>query len=236
MTGWLEIAAVAFVAQLAVLPGEKAQYIIAGLATRYSPWTVVSAASAAFGGWTALEILFGRALQSALSPTALDALTGALFAAFAVVLFRSVPEEGDPEAVAERTDGGVAGIAPEFDAPTVFGRDLSERLGGFVPIFAMMAVGEFGDKTQLVTIGLAAKYGASSAIWAGEMLAIVPVSIANALLFRRFAHRISLRKAHLLGAALFALFAADTFLSVVTGFSVWEAFVGSVSHAVAGLA
>ena len=31
MTGWLEIAVIAFVAQVAVLPGEKVQYIIAGL-------------------------------------------------------------------------------------------------------------------------------------------------------------------------------------------------------------
>ena len=235
MTGWAEIAAVAFVAQLAVLPGEKVQYIIAGLATRYDPWVVVSAAGTAFAGWTALEILFGRALQRALSPTLLDALTGIMFAVFAVLLFRSVPEASDPEAVARQTDGGVAGIAPNVDAPTVFGRDLSDAFGGFVPIFGMMAVGEFGDKTQLVTIGLAARYGASPAIWVGEMLAIVPVSMANAFFFRKFAHRIDLRKAHLFGAALFAFFAADTFLSVVTGFSVWESFVGAVSHAVAGL-
>ncbi len=235
MSGWIEIATVAFVAQLAVLPGEKVQFIIAGLSTRYSPWTVVGAAGLAFAGWTTLEILFGRALQTALSPTLLNVLTGGLFLLFAVLLYRSIPAAEDPASIARQTDGGVAGIAPNVDAPTVFGYDLSESFDGFVPIFLLMATGEFGDKTQLVTIGLAAQYGATSAIWVGEMLAIVPVSLANAFFFHRFSHRVDLRKAHLLGAALFAFFALDTFLSVFTGFSVWETFMGSVSGAVEGL-
>ncbi|KYH25946.1 hypothetical protein HAPAU_26250 [Halalkalicoccus paucihalophilus] len=235
MTGWVEIAVVAFVAQLAVLPGEKVQFIIAGLSTRYSPWTVVGAASLAFAGWTALEILFGRALQTALSPMVLSLVTGGLFSLFAVLLYRSIPSAEDPASIAQRTDGGVAGITPTIDAPTVFGYDLSESFGGFVPIFLLMATGEFGDKTQLVTIGLAAQYGATSAIWVGEMLAIVPVSLANAFFFHKFSHRVDLRKAHLFGAALFAFFAADTFLSVITGVSIWEAFIGTVSGIATGL-
>lgn len=112
------------------------------------------------------------------------------------------------------------------------GHDLSESLGGFVPIFLLMAAGEFGDKTHLVTIGLAAQYGATSAIWVGEMVAIIPVSLANAFFFHRFAHRVDVRKAHLLGVALFAFFAFDTFLAVFTGFSIWGSFIGSVSEAV----
>uniref|UniRef100_UPI0013CF04E2 TMEM165/GDT1 family protein n=1 Tax=Halalkalicoccus subterraneus TaxID=2675002 RepID=UPI0013CF04E2 len=97
------------------------------------------------------------------------------------------------------------------------------------------ATGEFGDKTQLVTIGLAAQYGATSAIWAGEMLAIIPVSLANALFFHRFSRRVDLRKAHLVGAALFALFALDAFLSLLTGVSVWETAVGHISGVVSGV-
>ncbi|ELK54967.1 hypothetical protein D320_07214, partial [Haloferax sp. BAB-2207] len=97
------------------------------------------------------------------------------------------------------------------------------------------AAGEFGDKTQLVTIGLAVQYGATSAIWAGEMLAIIPVSIANAYFFHRFSHRFDTRKAYLGAAGLFAFFAADTLLSLATGFSVWETLVGTASDAVLAL-
>jgi len=235
VTGWLEILTVAFVAQLVVLPGEKVQFIIAGLSTRYNPLVVVSAAGTAFAGWTALEILFGEALQRALPPVVLDGLTAALFAVFAVLLYRSAPSGGEPERVdPAATDGGIAALDGDFQ-PTVFGREVPDALGGFVPIFAMMAAGEFGDKTQLVTIGLAAQYGAHPAIWAGEMLAIIPVSLANAFFFHKFSHRLDLRKAHFFSAGLFAFFAADTVSSIVTGFSVWETVVGAVSAAVLAL-
>jgi putative Ca2+/H+ antiporter (TMEM165/GDT1 family) len=99
----------------------------------------------------------------------------------------------------------------------------------------MMAVGEFGDKTQLVTIGLAVQYGAHPGIWAGEMLAIVPVSLANAYVFHRFSHRFDVRKAHLFGAALFGFFAADTVLAMATGFSVWETVVSAAADAILAL-
>ena len=235
MTGWTEILVVAFVAQLAVLPGEKVQFIIAGLATRYDPKVVVAAAGSAFAGWTVLEILFGQALRTALPPTVLDALTAGLFLLFAVLLWRSAPDDhATAEEMATRTDGGFL-ASPDVDLPTVYGRDLSTAAGGFLPIFAMMAFGEFGDKTQLITVGLAAQYGASPAIWAGEMLAILPVSLANAYFFHKFSHRFDVRRAHLFAAGLFAFFAADTVLAIATGFSVWETFVTAASTAVVGL-
>jgi putative Ca2+/H+ antiporter (TMEM165/GDT1 family) len=230
----LEILTVAFVAQLVVLPGEKVQFIIAGLSTRYNPLVVVSAAGAAFAGWTVLEILFGGALQRALPPVVLDGLTATLFLVFAVLLYRSAPDGGTVDADPTSTDGGFVSLTADLE-PTVFGREVPDALGGFLPIFVMMAAGEFGDKTQLVTIGLAAQYGAHPAIWAGEMLAIIPVSLANAFFFHRFSHRFDVRKAHYFSAGLFAFFAGDTVLSVATGFSVWETVVSVASTAITGL-
>ncbi|MFW6376636.1 MAG: TMEM165/GDT1 family protein [archaeon] len=244
MTGFVEILVAAFVLQLSVLPGEKVQFIIAGLSTKFNPFVVVAAAGSAFAGWTAVELVVGEALMRALPGIALDGITGGLFLLFAYLLYRSTP---DPDADhtwqgQAETDGGVlstSGSELEFN-PTVFGREVPERFGTFVPIFAMMAAGEFGDKTQLVTIGLAAQYGAHPAIWAGEMLAIIPVSLANALFFHRFSHRFDMRKAHLFGASLFAFFGLDTFLAIVTGlsgesFSVWETVVNTLSGVIVPL-
>jgi putative Ca2+/H+ antiporter (TMEM165/GDT1 family) len=238
MTSFLEIVAVAAIAQLTVLPGEKVQFIIAGLSTRFKPLLVVAAAGTAFAGWTVLEILFGQALQQALPGVILDGITAALFLLFAVLLVRSAP--GGPDVSVEsgtQTDGGVgtriADIDSEFEA---FGYTVSGQLGEFLTIFAMMAAGEFGDKTQLVTIGLAAQYGASAAIWAGEMLVIIPVSLANAYFFHTFSHRFDIRKAHYAGATLFAFFGLDTILGIATGpeavfghNSLWEAIVSVFS-------
>lgn len=58
---------IAFLAQLAVLPGETVQFIIAGLSTRYDPLGVVAATSVAFAGSTALEIWFAGLFREALS-------------------------------------------------------------------------------------------------------------------------------------------------------------------------
>ncbi|WP_158057554.1 TMEM165/GDT1 family protein [Halorussus halophilus] len=229
MTTWVEVLTLAFATQLAVLPGEKVQFIIAGLSTRYKPWLVVSAAGAAFALWTAVEIWVGEALTRLLPGIYLDALTASLFLLFAVQLLRSMPEKDTPGSV--ETDG--SGIDVSGLLPSRFqNRDLSEsgEYGAFAPIFAMMAFGEFGDKTQIVTIGLAAQYGAHTAIWAGEMLAIIPVSIANAYFFHTFSHKLDMRKAHVASAALFAFFAGDFFLRLLFDFSVWETAVQAMAN------
>jgi len=239
MVGFAEIVVIAAVAQLAVLPGEKVQFIIAGLSTRYPPLLVVGAASTAFAGWTALEIVFGEVIQQVLPGIVLDGVTAGLFLLFAVLLLRSVPDKGElpkqtPTEAAE-TDGGTA-LSPEINSNfDVMGHTVGGRVGEFLTIFTMMAAGEFGDKTQLITIGLAAQYGATPGIWVGEMLAIIPVSLANAYFFHHFSNRFDVRKAHYAGAALFAFFGLDTVLSMATGFSVWETVVGTLSNAVLAL-
>jgi putative Ca2+/H+ antiporter (TMEM165/GDT1 family) len=231
MADFLTILIAAFVAQLAVLPGEKVQFIIAGLSTKYHPLGVVAAAGSAFAGWTVLEIWFGNALQQTLSPIVLDGISAGLFLLFAVLLVRSAPERGAEQSVA--TDGGV-GAVDDVQIPFT-NRTVPDAFGGYLPIFVLMATGEFGDKTQIVTIGLAAQYGASPAIWAGEMLAIIPVSLLNAYFFSRFTHLFDLRNTHFFAGGLFAFFGLDTLLAMVTGFSFWETAVELVSQALLAL-
>ncbi|MFB6070817.1 MAG: TMEM165/GDT1 family protein [Halanaeroarchaeum sp.] len=230
MTGWTEILLVAFTAQLAALPGEKVQFIIAGLSTKYDPAVVVGAAGTAFGLWTVVEIWVGNALRTLLPAAYLTAFTGGMFFLFAIWLYRSAPRAGESSV---ETDGGVLGdvTPPE----SVFGVEIPSYFRGFLPIFALMAAGEFGDKTQLVTIGIAATYGASPAIWAGEMLAIIPVSVANAVVFHRYSPKFDRRLAHLAGAALFAFFAVDSALSLTLGVSIWEEFVNALATAALSL-
>ncbi|WP_280537917.1 TMEM165/GDT1 family protein [Halopenitus sp. POP-27] len=259
MTTWMDVVVIAFLAQLAVLPGEKVQFIIAGLSTRYNPLLVVAAAGSAFAGWTVIEIAFGSYVQRLLPGVYLDLLTGVLFLFFAVALLRSAPPrsrtDGGTDGHSGRTDDPSSGTAdapggaadasmPDDDGGTsMLDGDLDVRvpylgwripnvLGGFLPIFALMAFGEFGDKTQLVTIGLAAQYPAfPTAIWAGEMAAIIPVSLLNAFVFFRFANRFDLRRAHHLAGAAFTFFGVDTLQAIVTGVSVWDTAVETVAAA-----
>ena len=208
MATFLEILLAAATLQLLVLPGEKVQMIIAGLSTKYEPLPVVAGASVAFAGWTALEVVFGEAVKGALLAVYLDGITAGLFLVFAGVLVRSARSVGRAEEEGLLADGGTveSNLVQRLDARLPAGME------GFLPAFSASAFGEFGDKTQLVTISLAVQYGATPAIWFGEMLVIVPFSLATAFVFNRGAHRLSptQRRWVLYGAAvLFLLFAVD---------------------------
>jgi len=229
MAGWLEVLVAAATLQLLVLPGEKVQMIIAGLSTKYNPYIVVAGAGVAFAGWTALEIVFGEALQRALPAVYLDVITGGLFLLFGVVLAYSALQldHGSSDGVA--TDGsgehgGQGGMEEESSLPGPRTDAITERVPegyrGFVPAFTISAFGEFGDKTQLVTIGLAVQYGAHPAIWVGEMLVIIPVSLATALVSHHLSHLFTVerrRYIYLGSAGLFFLFAADTAAQYLLG-------------------
>lgn len=224
MVTWIEVVIIAFFAQLTVLPGEKVQFIIAGLSTKYRPLVVVSAAGTAFASWTVLEVLLGNFLQEIFSQLILDILTGSLFLVFSYLLIQSAPKLGDN---LSETDGGMIGIKKDKIDITIpiLEWKIPRILGNFLPILVLMFVGEFGDKTQLVTIALASQYSFPSAIWVGEMLAILPISLINAYFFYNFSHKFDIRKAHFLGGILFAFFGIDTLQSKITGVSIWEVLV-----------
>ncbi|WP_254524121.1 TMEM165/GDT1 family protein [Natrinema caseinilyticum] len=226
---WIEIFATAFLLQLLALPGEKGQLVIAGLATTYNPYVVVAGAATAFGGWTALEILLGDALKGAVPVVYLDAVTAALFVFFAIwILYagekakagqaRPRTDSSDP-----RSDGDT--LQPDHDSDEgglllEAESGLSSSVGGYLSSFSAMGVAEFGDKTQLITISLAAQYGASPAIWVGEMLAIVPVSLATAVFFSRTTQVLNFTWVLRAAAAMFLLFASDIVAQYVFSVSV----------------
>ena len=207
MVGWIEVLVSAFFLQLLVLPGEKGQMVIAALATKYSPYVVVAGASTAFGGWTVIEILLGNALKGALPEVFLDGITAGLFVVFAAwILYTSTLDPDQSQDDDGFSDGETADLSEED--PTTLDV-VPSRYAGFVPSFSLMVFGEFGDKTQLITIGLAVQYGAHPAIWLGEMLAIVPVSLVTALFFSRTSRYINTRLVRYVAAGIFVLFAMD---------------------------
>ncbi|MFQ3319045.1 MAG: putative Ca2+/H+ antiporter (TMEM165/GDT1 family) [Natronomonas sp.] len=221
MAAWSEVLVTAFLLQLLALPGEKGQLVIAGLATRYNPYHVVAGAVTAFGGWTILEIVLGEALKAAFPQLYLDALTATMFVAFAgIILYSHHRYDGSGAFEPDVPDEPDEPVTTDGDATRVDLEETGSRAGGYVTAFSAMGFAEFGDKTQLVTIGLAVQYGAHPAIWIGEMLAIVPVSLMTALVFHRAARLLDRTWFHYTAAAMFLLFAADIGAEYAFGVSV----------------
>jgi putative Ca2+/H+ antiporter (TMEM165/GDT1 family) len=157
---------VAVTAYLAVLPAElpdKTMLACMILSSRYRPGFVFTGAAAAFAVQVVLAVAVGGAL-SLLPHRAVQALTAGAFTVGAVLLWR----EGRDQAETDDEDIGRDGV-----------RD------GFWPVasmsFAVVFLAEFGDLTQFLIVGLAARYhdplavgiGATLALWTAAGAAIV---------------------------------------------------------------
>ncbi|GGL69597.1 TMEM165/GDT1 family protein [Halocalculus aciditolerans] len=144
-------AVTAFVTNFLATFGDKGQLAVITLATIYDAKRVFLGAVTAFAAWNVVEVSVGSAVLGALPGGVTPLLTGALFVlvglwtcAQAYSLYTR-----DGEAVASDVFAGI------------FPGDLYDRLqgsGAFVISFVAIAIAEFGDKTQILTINLGATF------------------------------------------------------------------------------
>lgn len=136
------------------------------LATRGRPLAVWLGAAGAFAVHVAIAVTLGVAVERLLPHRATEALVAAVFAAGAAVALWPRRGEGDRiDAAGE--DPGVLRRAP--------------GLGPLPAAFVVIFVAEWGDLTQVLTAGLAARthaplsvaVGAVAALWAVAALAVV---------------------------------------------------------------
>lgn len=78
------------------------------------------------------------------------------------------------------------------------------RFGVFGTTLVAFFLAEMGDKTQIATVALAAKYTAFAAVVAGTTLGMMIANVPVVLLGERLAHRIPLRLTRAVAAAMFA--------------------------------
>jgi Ca2+/H+ antiporter, TMEM165/GDT1 family len=97
------------------------------------------------------------------------------------------------------------------DAPTD-GRGL--RLGVFGTTVLAFFLAEMGDKTQIATVALAARYPDLLAVVAGTTLGMMIANVPAVLLGDQVARRVSMTLVHGVAAALFAVLGVLTLLNV----------------------
>ena len=170
--------------------GDKTMLLALILAARYrQPWAIVAGIAVATLANHALAGWAGAWVASTVSPGVLKWAVVACFAA--VALWTLVPDKLD-----------------EDDAPK------PSRFGAFLATTVAFFIVEIGDKTQIATVVLAAKYAPLWQVVAGTSLGMLVANGPVVLLGHRYADRLPLKAARWAAAALFAALA------------VWVAVVG----------
>jgi len=91
------------------------------------------------------------------------------------------------------------------------------RYGAFLTTTTLFFLAEMGDKTQLATVALGAKYASLAAVAAGTTLGMMVANVPAVLLGEQLAQRFPLSKMRFVAAALFAIFGALILLKVDFG-------------------
>lgn len=88
------------------------------------------------------------------------------------------------------------------------------RLGVFASTVVAFFLAEMGDKTQIATVALAARYSDLSAVVVGTTLGMMLANVPAVYLGERVAQKVSMRAVHGIAAAVFVLLGAGALLNV----------------------
>lgn len=105
----------------------------------------------------------------------------------------------------------------EGDKTEETGDSVPTRGGVFLTSFSLIFLGEFGDKTQIATIALAAGTGQPWSVFAGSTLALWSVSLMGILVGCILFARLPRIWVHRSAAVLFALFGVLALVEAVSG-------------------
>ena len=168
--------------------GDKTQLLALLLAARFRrPLPIIAGILVATLANHAGAAWLGGWLAGLMGPTLLRWVIGGSFLAMAVWML--VPDK--------------------LDAPA----DGARRLGVFGTTVLAFFFAEMGDKTQLATVALAARYDDLFAVVAGSTLGMMLANVPVVLLGGRASRRLPMRLVHALAAAVFALLGLATLLS-----------------------
>ncbi len=162
--------------------GDKSQLLAMTLAHRYPVGPVILGTFAAFALLSLLAVFVGQALLEWVSRELVLTLAGGLFLLFAYRSWRSARQK--EEELASQRSGN----------------------GALLASFTMILFAEFGDKTQLATIGLVCGTGQIWSVLIGSILALWTVSLLGILFGATLLRRVPKPWMHRAAALLFATF------------------------------
>jgi putative Ca2+/H+ antiporter (TMEM165/GDT1 family) len=194
----MEIRLEAFLVSVGVVSlgemGDKTQLLAMLLAARFrKPVPIVFGILVATLANHALAGARGDGIARALGPELLRWVIGGSFIAMAALMF-----------IPDKLDGDTAGAR--------------HRFGVFGTTVLAFFLDEMGDKTQIATVALAARYSDFIAVVAGTTLGMMRANVPAVYLGERIAQKLSMPVLHGIAATLFGV------LGVLTLFNVGKVF------------
>ena len=173
--------------------GDKTQLLSFVLAARFrgQHWPIIAGIFVATIVNHALAALAGDWVAAKVSPDVLRWILGLAFLAFAC--WALIPDTLD-----------------ESEQHTT-------KYGAFLTTVVLFFIAEMGDKTQLATVALGAKYANLVAVSMGTTLGMMAANIPAVMLGETLAKRFPLSKMRFIAAALFAIFGVMILLKVNLG-------------------
>jgi putative Ca2+/H+ antiporter (TMEM165/GDT1 family) len=180
-----------------ILPAElpdKTMLATLVLATRYRPAPVWVGVTLAFAVQSLVAVVAGGLLAQ-LPRRPVLAISAALFAIGAALLFRSAAKSVDAEDEAEARQASAA--------------QSSRRMA--LTSFGVLFAAEWGDLSQLLTAGLAARYNNPFSVFIGSWLALALIAGIAVVAGRGLLRVVPMRLVSRIAATLFAV------LAIITG-------------------
>jgi Ca2+/H+ antiporter, TMEM165/GDT1 family len=169
--------------------GDKTQLLSLVLAARFrKPWPIVLGIFVATLANHGLAGAAGAWITTFLGPDVLRWILGASF--FAMAAWMLIPDKLD--------DGG---------------GDAAPRFGVFATTVVAFFLAEMGDKTQIATVMLAARYQAWLAVVTGTTLGMMLANAPVVWLGERITRLVPLRIVHLVSAVIFAVLGVAAFVN-----------------------
>ena len=171
--------------------GDKTQLLAFLLAARFKkPFPIIAGIFVATILNHALAGAVGQWVASAVSPQVMRWVLGLAFIAMAA--WTLIPDKIDEDEA----------------------KLSSSRFGVFGATLVTFFLAEMGDKTQLATVSLAARFDSTVLVILGTTLGMMLANVPAVYLGKNFAARVNMRMVHGIAAAIFALLGVATLLGL----------------------
>ncbi|ATB40342.1 hypothetical protein CYFUS_005791 [Cystobacter fuscus] len=171
--------------------GDKTQLLAFSLASRFrKPWVVIAGIFVSTLANHALAAAVGDLVSSYVPPRVMAGILAVLFIAF-----------------------GLWTLKPD----TIEDEESKARFGPFLTTVVLFFLAEMGDKTQLATVVMAARYQSLTLVTAGTTLGMMAANVPAVFLGDKLAAKVQMKWVRWTAATLFFLFGITSLVAAVRG-------------------